>query len=131
MQITSLYAALGALLVLVLASRVMLRRNSRGIGIGEGDDSELRRRIRVHANAVEYLPLGLILLGLLEWNQFAPMHLHVLGAGLLGGRLLHAIGLSRSSGRTPERVLGMLLTLLALLGMALLLLWKQWAANAG
>lgn len=131
MQITSFYAALGALLVLVLASRVMLRRNSRGIGIGEGDDSELRRRIRVHANAVEYLPLGLILLGLLEWNQIAPTHLHAFGAGLLGGRLLHAIGLSRSSGRTPERVLGMLLTLLALLGMALLLLWKQWAANAG
>lgn len=131
MQITSLYAALGALLVIILASRVMLRRNSRGIGIGDGDDSDLRKRIRAHANAVEYLPLGLILLGLLEWNQFAPTCVHAFGATLLGGRVLHAIGMSRSSGRTFERVLGMVLTLLALLGMAMLLLWEHLAASAG
>ena len=125
MQITSLYAALGALLVIAMASRVMLRRQSGRIGIGDAGDRELLRRIRVHANAVEYLPLGLILLGLLEWNQFAPVYVHACGATLLGGRLLHAIGMSRSSGATPERMLGMVLTLLAVVGMAVLLIWKQ------
>ena len=65
MHITGLYVALGALLVLILSARVSARRMSQRIGLGDGDDRELRKRIRVQANAIEYLPLALLLLGAL------------------------------------------------------------------
>ena len=58
MRITGLYVALGVLLVLMLAVRVSLRRRTARIGIGDGDDAELRKRIRAHGNAIEYLPIG-------------------------------------------------------------------------
>lgn len=124
MHITGLYAALSALLIILLASRVVSRRLSERIGIGDGGDTVLAKRVRVHANAVETLPIGLILLLVLEWNQTLPWILHLSGIVLILGRLLHAYGMSVSSGSSPGRALGMSLTLLVLLGMSLLLLWQ-------
>jgi uncharacterized protein len=125
MHITGIYAAIAALLVTVLSFRVIFRRQSTKTGIGDGGDHELSKRIRVHANAIEYLPLGLILLMLVEWNQTLPMLVHGFGIALIIGRLLHAFGLSRTSGPSPGRVLGMIITLTTMLGMAALLLWQS------
>lgn len=130
MHITGIYAALATLLVVFLAYRVIVRRRSTRTGIGDGGDQELAMRIRVHGNAVENLPLGLILLFLVEWNQTLPLLVHIFGIALIVGRVLHAFGLSRSSGASSGRVVGMLVTLVALLGMALLLLWQAFVMAA-
>lgn len=124
MRITGLYAALAALLVVFLAARVIARRISSGVGVGDGGDNDLIRRVRVHANAVETLPIGLLLLLLVELNQTQPIVVHVFGIALILGRVLHAWGLSRHSGSSPGRAIGMALTLLAMLLMALLLIWQ-------
>jgi uncharacterized membrane protein YecN with MAPEG domain len=122
-RITAFYAAMAVLLVLVLTARVIVRRRQARIGLGDNGDRILARRIRAHANAVEYLPLALLQLLLLELLALAPLWLHVLGASLVLGRVVHAIGLSRTGGASPERLAGMLLTLLAMLAMAVLLLY--------
>lgn len=124
MHITGIYAAISALLVIALSFRVIRLRISTRTGIGDGGNHDLARCIRVHSNAVEYLPLALLLLLLVEWNQTQPMIVHGFGIALVLGRLLHAIGLSRSAGSSPARLVGMLLTLLTMLGMAALLLWQ-------
>lgn len=124
MHITGIYAAISALLIIVLSFRVIRLRISSRTGIGDGGNHDLARRIRVHANAIENLPLALLLLLLLEWNQTLPMIVHGFGIALVLGRVLHAIGLSRSAGSSPARFIGMLLTLLCMLGMAALLLWQ-------
>ena len=124
MHITAIYAALSALLIVALSFRVIRLRLSTRTGIGDGGHQDLARRIRAHANAVEYLPLALLLLLLVEWNQTLPLIVHGFGIVLVLGRLLHAIGLSRSAGASLPRFSGMLLTLLCLLGMATLLLWQ-------
>ncbi len=118
-MITLLYAGLCTLLVLVLAFRVIARRLQAKIGIGDGGDAILQRRVRVHANAVEYLPLALILLGGMELNGYPNAVIHGFGAALLLSRVLHAWGLSRVSGTSPGRFLGTLLTLLLMIAMAL------------
>ena len=125
MHITGIYAALSALLLIVLSYRVISLRISTRTGIGDGGNQELARRIRVHANAVEYLPLSLLLLMLVEWNQTLPTLVHVFGIALILGRVLHAIGLSRSAGSSRGRFVGMLLTLATMLCMAVLLLWQS------
>ena len=127
MRITAIYAALAALLVLVLAARVVIARNTRKIGLGDGGDGDLARRIRAHANALENLPLALLLLLLLELNQTQPVLLHGLGIALIVARIAHAIGLSRSSGYSVGRFSGTGLTWLVMLAMALLLLWQAFA----
>ena len=122
LPITSLYAALATLLLVGLAGRVPgLRRHYR-VGIGDGGQATLSRAMRVHGNAVENIPVALVLLALLEIQGGHPAGLHGAGSSLLLGRLLHAWGLSRSEGETRARVCGMALTWLALLGMAVWLL---------
>jgi len=127
MRITGLYVALGVLLVLVLAVRVVMRRWTARIGIGDGDDKELRKRIRAHGNAVEYLPIGLLALLLLDLDGTTPVLLHACGIALIVARIAHAIGLSRTGGTSPERFFGITLTFLTLLAMAVLLLLQQFA----
>jgi len=127
MRITGLYVALGVLLVLVLAVRVVMRRWKARIGIGHGNDKELRKRIRAHGNAVEYLPIGLLALLLLDLDGTTPVLLHACGIALIVARIAHAIGLSRTGGTSPERFFGITLTFLTLLAMAVLLLLQQFA----
>ena len=118
-MITLFYAGLCTLLVLALAGRVIARRMQAKIGLGDGGDGELNRRIRAHANAIEYRPLALLLLGGMELNGYPDLAIHAFGATLLASRVLHAWGLSRSSGRSLGRFAGTALTLLLMLAMAL------------
>lgn len=115
MPITALYAGLIALLFLVLSARTIGARRAAKVEIGtatrEGEDRELLRRVRVHANCAEYAPIALLLIGLLESLKAAPPLLHGLGAALVIGRVIHAYGLSQSPHNMPLRVGGMVLTL--------------------
>lgn len=124
MHITGLYAALGALLMFVLAARVMQLRHKHRVGLGSGGDESLTRAIRAHANAVEYLPIALLLLLILDLDQSRAWVLHACGIVLIVGRVLHAIGLSTEAGTSFGRFAGTALTMLVIFVMALLLLWK-------
>lgn len=117
-MISLLYAALCTLLMLVLAGRVIAFRFRHRIGIGDGGNPELQRRIRVHANAAEYLPLALLLLGGMELNGYPDWQIHAFGVTLLVSRLLHAWGLSRYAGTSLGRFAGTFLTLLLMIAMA-------------
>lgn len=128
MHITGIYAALATLLVLILAARVSLGRRTTRIGIGDGGHHDLIKRIRAHANALENLPLALLLLLILELNQTRPLLLHVFGIVLIVGRVAHAIGLSRTSTTSLGRAIGVALTWGVMLVMALLLLWSKLAS---
>ncbi len=116
--ITALYAALLALWFIFLSLRVVMYRRSARIGIGTGEDRELARRVRVHGNAAEYLPLGLLLMLLLELNAALGWLVHAAGIALLLGRVAHFIGLGRSAGTSWGRFAGTGLTWLAVLTLA-------------
>ncbi|TAN09058.1 MAG: hypothetical protein EPN38_00765 [Rhodanobacteraceae bacterium] len=122
MLIAGLYVGLGTLLVLALAIRVMWLRNVHAVGIGAAGHEDLSRAIRAHANAVEYLPLALLMLVLLAFEQTRPALLHGFGIALIVARVLHALGLSSSAGRSFGRMAGAGLTVLTMLVMAVLLL---------
>ena len=122
-KITLLFAALHVLLMLALLVPISRHRHAHRIGLGDGGDKLLARRIRVHGNFVEYVPFALLLLGLLELCGLPSAWLLAYGTALLLARLLHAFGLSRSGGYSIGRFTGTALTWLLLLGMALAGLW--------
>lgn len=117
-KITLLFASLHILLMLALASRVVMHRRTHRIGIGHGGDSRLARKVRAHGNFIEYVPLALLMLGLLELSGLGAMWLWGLGGTLLLARVLHAYGLSRHAGISPGRFWGVILTWGVLLAMA-------------
>lgn len=114
MIVTAFYASLLAALFLVLSARVIGRRREQRVELGHADDKELLRRLRVHANFAEYVPIALILMALAE-NMTAPRPMvHIVGLMLLAGRLLHAYGLSQTPQILRYRVWGMVLTTVAI-----------------
>ena len=120
LSITAFYAALLAVLFLFLSVRVIGWRRERRVEFGHGEDIELLRRMRVHANFDEYVPFTLLLMALAE--SMAPPHLllHLAGLLLVAGRLLHAYGVSQSPAVMRYRIWGMWLTFIAL-GLAALI----------
>jgi uncharacterized membrane protein YecN with MAPEG domain len=84
--------------------------------VGDSADKVLHRRIRAQGNFIEYVPLGLITIGLVEAHAAPVWIVAAIGTTLLLGRVLHAIGMLGNSG--PVRGFGMIFTYLALLGAA-------------
>lgn len=118
-----LFASLHALLMLALLAPISVYRRRQGIGLGDGGDPALLRKIRVHANFVEHVPLALLMLTLLELAGLWPPLLWVFGAALLLARLLHATGLSRRPGYSFGRFWGTAITWGVLLAMAVAGTW--------
>jgi len=108
--VTSIYAALAGIIIVGLALRVVQMRRRERVALGHGDNKHLRRAIRVHANATEYLPIILILMLLLEINGSATWKLHLFGILTILGRLIHAWWLSRFTGKSFGRTWGTALT---------------------
>lgn len=114
MAITAFYAALLGLFFVFLSFRVIGWRRLKSVELGHGEDSELLRRMRVHANFAEYVPFTLLLMAIAE-SMTAPRPLiHIAGLILIGGRLMHAYGLSQTPHILRLRVGGMILTFTAL-----------------
>lgn len=120
-MITIIYAGLLGLIYVLLSAFVVKGRYSKKMAFGDGGDPEMTKRIRMHGNFAEYVPLGLILLYLVDACQYAGWLVHLLGIMLLVGRVLHAIAIHQAIFRF--RVVGMVLTLLMLLISSLLLIW--------
>lgn len=117
---TLFYAGLCVLLLLFLAWRVVQLRRLHKIGIGDGGNADLLQRIRVHANAVEYMPMLFLLLGGMELNGYPQWLIHAFGASIFVSRCAHAWGLSHRKGVSRGRMTGMLVTFLLMLSMALI-----------
>jgi len=116
--VTSIYAAITGLIIFGLAFRVVLLRKQEHVALGHGNNKRLRRAVRVHANATEYIPVILILMLLLEINGGMAWKLHLFGVLTILGRLIHAWWLSQSSGTSFGRIWGTVLTWGVLIALA-------------
>lgn len=123
LNITALYAGLLALLFLVLSVNVVRGRRLHRVSVGDGGDKDLRKRMRVQANWVEYTPIALILLAIAEVEGFPGWLIHLAGLTLTVGRVMHAYGLGSTPQIVAFRQIGMYLTVFAILGLALLDIW--------
>ena len=118
--VTALYAGILALIVTALAINVTAHR----VSLGDGGKPQMQRMIRIHGNTVEYLPLGIVLMGLYELNGGARLPLHACGIALILGRLLFIAGVWNSDGPNLVRATSMTVTWLAVAALAILNLWQ-------
>ena len=115
---SALYAALLALLIVWLALNVIGKRRQYKVSTGDGGQHQLKIAIAAQSNAIEYIPIAVLLLFALEYNGANLLMVHALGLALLTGRLVHARGLL--SEVLKVRVLGMKITLYTIIALALL-----------
>jgi len=119
----ALWAALHILLLLGLSLLVVRQRRRHGVALGDGGVPELIWAIRAFGNATEYIPMGLVGLAALTLAGAPPLAVHPAGLVLFGGRLAHAIGLSRSGEASPLRAGGVAATWGAYIYLAVALLF--------
>ena len=105
-QITSLYAAALAGLMIALMIHVILHRARSHVALGHGTDERLHEAIRRHGNMVETLPLALILIALAEAGGMTPFWLYLAGGILLASRLIHPFGVDDAKPTSALRIAG-------------------------
>jgi uncharacterized protein len=126
--IVTFYAGLNGLIALVLALLVVRQRVKTKTNLGTGGHPALEQAIRAHGNFVEYVPIILLLLLLLELCGTRAIVLYALGAALTIGRILHAWGLHAAPGESVGRRAGIVLTWATLLVAAILAIVRGVAA---
>ncbi|MFD1695434.1 MAPEG family protein [Roseibium aestuarii] len=124
--ITPVYAAVLALIFVVLSVRVIRMRQKLWIPIGDNGQDALLRRQRVHGNFAEYVPIALILMICAELMLTPDWLVHAMGGCLVTGRLLHAYGVSQPRENLAFRTAGMALTFLVLTAGAGINLVQAW-----
>lgn len=116
---TALYAGILAVFALFLSARAGTFRGKAGVSIlyGEPTNMELAERVRRHQNFLEYVPMLLILMGVIELGGGNVIFLHAVGVLLIAARVAHAVGLKHDDMGHIGRLIGAggtaLLTLIA------------------
>ncbi len=125
LPITALYAGILMIFALALSFRAGGFRGMTGISVLFGDPANMKlaQRVRVHQNFLEYVPMAIILMGIIELNGGNAMFLHVFGVVLIVARIAHAIGLKHDNMGHPGRVIGAGGTALISVVAALYALW--------
>lgn len=120
MSIYLVCAGLLGLLGVALTFNVGRVRGQKKIFLGDGGDKDLMTAMRVQANFVENVPLGLILIAL-SGKSYSATTIAVLSVALLVARLLHAPGMLGylSFGRPTGAALTTLVLLVGAIGAGL------------
>lgn len=97
LTVSATITALHALLLIVLSMRVGVLRYQKNILLLDGGDQQLLCALRAQGNFIEYVPITLLLLALVEYHQAVSTTVQwCLGGGLLTARLIHAVSLSQN-----------------------------------
>ena len=125
LHITSYYAAVLALLFILLSIKTIKTRRQHKVAIGDGGEKSILRASGVHANFAEYVPLTILLIGMLEMQGFTTLIIHSLGILLVLARVAHAYGVSQTNENFKFRIFGTATTINIIAICALLLLTKS------
>ena len=120
--ITAVFTGLLALMLVGISIRVTVLRARKKINLSDGGDEQLQRAIRVQGNFVEYVPIALGLMALMEWSGAGHWLVYAAGIALLVARVVHAFGLYSSV--FPARVAGTSITWIVIAAQALVVLGR-------
>jgi uncharacterized membrane protein YecN with MAPEG domain len=128
--ITPYYAAILALLFMILSVRTIKTRREHKVAIGDGGEKSILRASRVHANFSEYVPFSLLLIAMLEMQSYSHWIIHGLCIALVIARAIHAYGVSQTNEDFRFRIFGTATTINIIAICAFLLLAKPFLMSA-
>lgn len=117
-MVTALYAAILAALMLWLAIEVIKQRRMAQVKYSDGGVDALTIARSAHSNAVDYIPITLVMMATLEYNGGSVWLLHACGIMFVVGRIMHAKGILAD--RLKGRIGGMKLTFLVMVALIVL-----------
>jgi hypothetical protein len=123
-SITAIYGSILALFMVVLAINVTVHRGKLKVPLGDGGNPDMLRMIRLHGNAVEYLPLAIALMAIYEINGGWHWALNAIGIALIVARMLQSWNMWNTAIAGFGRISGQSLTWLSIIALALLNLLK-------
>ena len=123
LHISLLSIALAAFINLWLGIRCSQLRISDKVLHGDGGNAALAKRMRAHANFVEYTPLAMVLVLALDMTDHHGWGLALSALAFLIARVLHAFGMDLDR-PNKLRMIGVLVTWLCYA------LWIGWAVIA-
>ncbi|RJX66581.1 hypothetical protein DZ860_20090 [Vibrio sinensis] len=125
-MITALYAVILAGMMMGLSFQVIKQRRIAKVAYADGGVDALKIARSAQSNAMDYIPITLLLMALVEQNGASVYWIHFAGILFVIGRVLHARAILND--RLSGRVLGMKLTFSVMLGlMALNLYYLPWS----
>lgn len=107
LPVTLAIAAACGVINIWLAARLVRGRIRGKVGIGDGGDPAVLSGMRAHANFIEYAPIVLILMALIELARGPHIALWILGAIFVLARIAHPLGMARPA-PNPLRAAGAL-----------------------
>lgn len=122
-QITAIYAAILAFILMGLSTAVIVQRVKTGTSLLEGGHKSLAEAIRRHGNFIEYIPMAILLMAFAENLSAYAWLLHAAGISLIAGRLMHAAGLQMDNASNPLRIAGMMATFIPIVVLATTIVW--------
>jgi len=130
MPITLISASLLGLLLVYLSYMVTNVRRRPTHGTAESDGDDLNNAVRAHGNLIEYAPMMLILIGLLEQMQYNFYFVAGLAGTFVVARYMHGLTFGKIDGFNRYRFMGTLLTFLTILVASLAGLFKAYQMMA-
>ncbi len=120
-QISALYVAIMGLFTIYMAKQVTdVRMAIKGSPTDE-QKKALQVAVRAHGNAIEYIPIALILLLSAELSGWSGWWLHGFGAMFVVARLSHGYGFIKAQGQASKpRFFGILFSWVAIIGLSIL-----------
>ena len=106
LNITPYYAAILALLFIILSIRTIKTRREHKVAIGDGGEKSILRASRVHANFSEYVPFTILLIAMLEMQSYSDWMIDGLCIALVAARIAHAYGVSQANENFKFRIFG-------------------------
>jgi uncharacterized membrane protein YecN with MAPEG domain len=113
----TIYVSIYTLIIVWLSIKVIKNRLKHRISVGDGGVQALQIAMAVQSNAIEYLPLALLLILVLELNGADAWLIHAFGMIFIVGRVYHINGMFTQ--RLKYRVWGMKITLYSLVVLAM------------
>jgi uncharacterized membrane protein YecN with MAPEG domain len=110
--------AAAALINIWLSIRCGQVRTAEKVSVGDGGNDKLIRRMRAHANFNENAPIVLVMIAALEFAHPGSTALAAVAGVFMLGRVAHGLGMEGGS-LGSGRLIGTLITLLTLLGLAI------------
>jgi uncharacterized membrane protein YecN with MAPEG domain len=117
-MITALYASILAALMIWLSIQVIKQRRSAKVAYADGGVNALQVARSAQGNAMDYIPITLFLMAMVEFNGASPWMINLAGIVFVIGRLMHAKAVLAE--KLKGRITGMKLTFLVMAALIVL-----------